>query len=516
VKRRAALAGLFGSAVLVLAAGVLHTVAPPVPFLPEALAQALVRAPPGSVSSFLIDLLGYWAQRLALVGTAVAFAGSGVLLGLAMPWLIRRTGWNRLWAGAVAFLPLWAVSVALYPSPEPPSIGRWAFALVTLPMYVLAGAAAGRVMDRLDRAGDEARDEGGPAVADVSRRRLLAAIGLGGVGVVIGVSDLGRLFHQRPDPGRLLLRVSDLEPVSPPTPDPDFARITGLSPEVTPLDDFYVVDESLIDPDIDPASWRLAVGGLVERPLALTYEQLKRFPVVERYQTLECVSNEVGGDLISTARWAGVPLRLILDRAGIRPGAVEVVFRASGGYSDSLPLDHAMDDSTLIAIGMNGHVLPRAHGFPARLLSVGTYGMKNPKWLTSIEVVDRPYQGYWEARGWSKPAVVKTFSRIDTPRNGGRVDGGAVLAGVAFAGDRGVRRVDISTDGGRTWSPADLKDPLSAYTWQLWRYPWRPDATGRFGVLVRAVDGTGAVQVRSATDPYPDGSSGYHAISLRR
>lgn len=515
MRRRAALAGFFGSAVLVLAAGVLHAVAPPVPFLPEALAQALVRAPPGSVSSFFIELLGYWAQRLALVGTAVAFALSGALLGLAIPALTGRWGWRRWWAGAVVFLPLWVVSVALYPSPEPPSMGRWPFALVTLPLYGLAGAVAGRVLDRLERAAAEPPDSGQRAVADVSRRRLLVALGLGGVGVVIGVSDLGRLFYRRPDPGRLLLRVSNLDPVPPPLRDPEFTSIEGLAPEVTPLADFYVVDESLIDPDIDPATWRLAVGGLVDRPLALTYEQLKRFPVVERYQTLECVSNEVGGDLISTARWAGVPLRLILDRAGVRPGAVEVVFRASGGYSDSLPLDHAMDDSTLIAIGMNGHVLPRAHGFPARLLSVGTYGMKNPKWLTSIEVVDRPYEGYWETRGWAKPGRVKTFSRIDTPL-GGAVQGAVTLAGVAFAGDRGVRRVDVSTDGGRTWSPADLKDPLSPYTWRLWRYTWRPDVTGRVGVLVRAVDGTGAVQVRSVTDPFPDGASGYHTIAIRR
>jgi DMSO/TMAO reductase YedYZ molybdopterin-dependent catalytic subunit len=516
VRRRAALAGLFGSAVLVLAAGVLHAVAPAVPFLPEALAQALVRAPPGSVSSFFIDLLGHWAQRLALVGTAVAFVLVGALLGLAIPWLSRRWGWGRPWAGAVAFLPLWAVSVALYPSPEPPSLSRWPFALFTLPLYALAGAVAGRALDRLERAAAEPADPEAPTEADITRRRLLAAIGIGGVGVLIGVSDLGRLIHQRPDPGALLLRVTSLDPVPPPPADPDFARIPGLSPEVTPLDDFYVVDESLIDPDIDPATWRLAVGGLVERPLAITYEQLKRLPVVERYQTLECVSNEVGGDLISTARWAGVPLRLILDRARVRPGAVEVVFRASGGYSDSLPLDHAMDDTTLIAIGMNGHVLPRAHGFPARLLSVGTFGMKNPKWLTSIEVVDRPYEGYWETRGWAKPGRIKTFSRIDTPRDGGRLGAGALLAGVAFAGDRGVQGVDVSTDGGRTWSPTELKDPLSPNTWRLWRYVLPPGTTGRFGVLVRAIDGSGAVQVRTETDPFPDGASGYHAITLRR
>src|SRR5207302_7163972 len=153
----------------------------------------------------------------------------------------------------------------------------------------------------------------------------------------------------------------------------------------------------------------------------------------DRYQTLECVSNHVGGNLMSNAKWIGVPLPEILDRAGVDTSrAVEVVFRAAGGYSDSLSIDQAMDHSTLIAIGMNGHVLPRAHGFPARLLSVGTYGMKNPKWLESIEVVDRPYQGFWERRGWSKTAVVNTMSRIDTPKSGAQIGGPIEVGGIAF------------------------------------------------------------------------------------
>ena len=189
----------------------------------------------------------------------------------------------------------------------------------------------------------------------------------------------------------------------------------GLTPEVTSNDEFYVVNEDVIQPDIDPAEWRLSVGGLVDRPLTLTYEDLKSLPVVERYQTLECISNKLGGHLMSNAAWVGVPVAEILDRAGIGSGAVEVAFGSAGGYSDSMSVAKALDETTLIAFGMNDFVLPRAHGFPARVLGVGTYGMKNPKWLTNIEVVDRPYQGFWEQRGWSKPALVKTTSRIDTP-----------------------------------------------------------------------------------------------------
>jgi DMSO/TMAO reductase YedYZ molybdopterin-dependent catalytic subunit len=191
-----------------------------------------------------------------------------------------------------------------------------------------------------------------------------------------------------------------------------------------------------------------------------------------------------------------------------------VVFHASGGYSDSLSLDQAMDERTWIAVGMNDHVLPRAHGFPARVLSVGTYGMKNPKWLTGIEVVDRPYQGYWEQRGWSKQAVVKTEARIDVPQGGDRVVGSLAVAGIAFAGDRGISRVGVSTDGGRTWADAELKPALSDVTWRLWRIPWTPENRGTVEIAVRAYDGAGRVQTKANAAPHPDGASGYDAITV--
>jgi DMSO/TMAO reductase YedYZ molybdopterin-dependent catalytic subunit len=510
VKGRRALAGLVGTAALVFGAGLLHVISPSVPFLPSAIAQAFVRTPPASVASFFIDALGHWAARLALIGTAVGFAASGAVLGLAIPGLARRLRVSEPIAGAVAFLALWAVSVAIYPRPAPPAVSRWPFAAISVPLFLLGGAVAGLAHVRLERARDA---RSGPEL-DRGRRYLLTALGLGGVGVLIGVSNLGSLIRPRPDPGDQLLRVVGVVPASSSPPDPAFGNIPGLSPEITPIGQFYVVDESLIDPVIDPATWRLAVGGLVERPLALTYGQLKQLPLVERFQTLECISNKIGGDLISNASWVGVPLKEILAQAGVKPRAREVVFRAAGGYSDSLPLEHAMDESTLVAIGMNGHVLPRAHGFPARLLSVGTYGMKNPKWLTSIEVIDREYVGFWEERGWNASVPIKTFSRIDTSSKTVAAQGRTVIAGVAFAGDREVSRVDVSADAGRTWQPAQLERPLSTVTWRRWRYLWRP-SLGASRIVVRAIDGSGAIQAQGHPDPFPSGATGYDSIALR-
>ena len=165
---------------------------------------------------------------------------------------------------------------------------------------------------------------------------------------------------------------------------------------------------------------------------------------------------------------------------------------------------------------MNGHVLPRAHGFPARVLSVGTYGMKNPKWVTSVEVVDRPYQGFWEQRGWNKLALVKTGSRLDTPLAGKTVRGAVPIAGVAFAGDREVSRVEVSTDGGRSWQEAHLETALSRYTWRRWLFEWGASGTGRSNLVVRAYDGRGAVQASLVTPPHPDGATGYESITVNR
>jgi DMSO/TMAO reductase YedYZ molybdopterin-dependent catalytic subunit len=504
---RAALAGLAGSCAVSILAGLVHLVVRPLPFPSVSIAQAFVGTASGRVESFFIDRLGHWASRITVIGSAVVFVLSGALIGVILHAIFRH---RRIpdWAWWLSLLPVWLISIAFYRMP-PQFFGRWGFAVVTFPMYLTGGWVAARTAERL-RAPAEATDEG--------RRVLIRSLGLGAAGAVLGVLDIGGLLFAGTDPGEKRLALTHVKSARTPATQPGdaaFANIPGLTSEITPNGAFYVVDTSLIKPLIDPTTWRLTVGGLVNRPLSLSYPALKRMPAVERYQTLECISNKVGGNLMSNAKWVGVPLREILDRAGVRSGAVEVVFRSAGGYSDSLSIDQAMDASTLIAIGMNDHVLPQAHGFPARLLSVGTYGMKNPKWLTSIEVVNKPFQGYWEQRGWVKPAIVKTESRIDVPSDGAVVGKQVTVAGVAFAGERGISRVEVSADNGRTWNEAQLKTALSPYTWRQWLYRWTPTQSGKTVVGVRAVDGTGAVQTAQLAEPFPSGSSGYDVTEVQ-
>ena len=294
--------------------------------------------------------------------------------------------------------------------------------------------------------------------------------------------------------------------------------VPGLSTEVTPVGRFYTVSKNVFDPAVDARTWRLAVRGKVDRPYHLTLDDLRRLPAaVTKPHTLMCISNEVGGDLISNAWWTGVPLRVVLEGAGVRPGATKVVLRGRDGYSDSLPLTAALLDGTIVAYEMNGRPLERQHGFPARVLAMGLYGIKNVKWLAEVEVVDYDYKGYWQRRGWTDTAAYKTFSRIDVPGPRAVLPLGerTWIAGVAFAGNRGVGRVELSMDGGRSWQPARLKPATGDHTWVLWAVEWTPTVPGRTTLMVRAVDSRGAVQPAGPAPPLPDGVEGFHSIETQ-
>ena len=220
---------------------------------------------------------------------------------------------------------------------------------------------------------------------------------------------------------------------------------------------------------------------------------------------------------MSSALWEGIPLKDLLERAGtIKPGATKVVLHAADGYTDSIHLTKALEPTTLVAFRMNGETLPQGHGYPARLLVPGIYGMKHVKWITQIEVVNTDYKGYWQQSGWSDPAPIRMTTRIDTPLSGGqalKADTPTYLAGVAFSGNKGISEVDVSLDGGQTWQVATLKPPLSALTWVLWQIPWRPQA-GNYTIVARAIDMEGNVQDPQLAPPLPDGSSGYHTINV--
>jgi DMSO/TMAO reductase YedYZ molybdopterin-dependent catalytic subunit len=286
-----------------------------------------------------------------------------------------------------------------------------------------------------------------------------------------------------------------------------FPDLDGLAREVTPTGDFYDVSKNTADPEVDVKRWKLEIGGQVENALSLTYDDIKQLPSVEQYATLECISNSVGGDLIGNASWRGVRLKELLDRAVPKAGVVDIVLRASDGYADSIPLDRAMAEGSILAYEMNGAPLNSTHGFPLRLIVPGIYGMKNVKWITRVEAVAYDFKGYWQARGWDDRALYKTMSRIDVPQK--TVTGDAAIAGIAFAGDRSIAKVEVSTDGGKTWESAQLKAALSPYSWVLWHKDWTGASAGSHLLLVRATDGQGIVQTSQHAPPIPDGASGY-------
>jgi DMSO/TMAO reductase YedYZ molybdopterin-dependent catalytic subunit len=306
-------------------------------------------------------------------------------------------------------------------------------------------------------------------------------------------------------------------PAASPEPANDPPVFTGarLGPDVTANPDFYVVDEAIVDPSVDVRVWRLVLDGNVEAPQRMTFDELIDLPSVDQYHSLECISNSVGGPLIGNALWVGVSVATLLERARVRDGTRNVIFRSTDGYSSALPLDAAKDPRTLVAFGMNGKTLPREHGFPARLLIPGRYGMKNVKWLERISATSGEYQGFWEQRGWSDEALVYTMSRIDVPDPHDVLQAGrtTTIGGIAYAGGRGISKVEASTDGGRTWRTAQLGRRFSAITWRRWAIEWTPEA-GFQRLVVRAYDDAGTPQISNDQEPLPNGGTGLHSFQV--
>ena len=291
----------------------------------------------------------------------------------------------------------------------------------------------------------------------------------------------------------------------------------GLGREVSPIttnDQFYMTSYRS-PPDVRLHEWSLAIKGLVHTPKILTYQQLLSFPPVSEIVTLECVGNGVGGESIGTANWEGVSLKTLLDRTGVDSRAYDVVLHAADGYSDSFPVERAMQSDVLIAHRMNGVPLPPGHGFPARIIVPGMYGMKHVQWLTEIELVAKDYQGYFQRQGWSEDATVQTRSWITDPQEGDELPPRSLMMkGFAFAGIRGIRSVELSLDGGTTWQPSELQPALSPFSWVFWNYEWSPPKPGTYRLQVRATDGTGVRQSALEQQPFPKGGAGLQEISF--
>jgi len=294
------------------------------------------------------------------------------------------------------------------------------------------------------------------------------------------------------------------------------AAPAGRTPLVTTAASLYRVDTALQTPDVDPDRWRLAISGLVERPRTLGLADVMAMPQVEAWITLGCVGNEVGGDLVGTALWQGVLLSDLLRTAGVAPGATQVVGRSVDGYTGAFPIWLALDGrDALLAVGMNGALLPREHGYPARLVVPGLYGYESAvKWLAEIELADDRYRAYWVRRGYARSAEFRTQSRIDVPADGAAVGPGALrVAGMAWAPHRGISRVEVQVDTG-PWRAARLEpDQLGVDGWRPWWAELTP-APGEHTVAVRAVDGRGDAQPARRHGALPDGATGHHRVRI--
>jgi len=307
--------------------------------------------------------------------------------------------------------------------------------------------------------------------------------------------------------------------VAAPAPAVDFARLeaeAGLTPKLTAVADFYHVSKNIRDPEVDGEGWTLTIDGLVDRPLALDYEQLVARATTRKITTLGCISNEIGGDLIGTAEWTGVVLAELLGEAGVKPGAIKLKFSCADDYEDSITVERAMDPDTMVVVGMNGEPLTPDHGYPARLIVPGIYGMKNVKWVERIELVDHDFQGYWQERGWSDPAPYQIWGRVDIPESGTEIAAGpATAAGLASAGDRGIGRVEVSLDDGETWGEATLEPAINApLTWVRWAFPFAA-TPGKHPLRVRITDGEGTVAPEQERPPLPDGATGWPSRTVR-
>jgi len=457
--------------------------------LTQALNEPLLSIMPGFVFGFLIDQLQHAGKVVEEFGLIVAVIVALGVLGAAWAWTALR--WHFQYSALVFAAAGWLVVVVLLL----PIAGDGPFGLASGPTTPLVWAALFAVYGVVLQLGGRPDT----AAADPDRRRLLSVLPLS-----LGALSLGVLaFKLAPNWYQAIF-------------NPPEAGLYGRSPQLTPIQNFYVVSKNFGDPNVDGGSWRLKIGGMAGNPVSLTLQDLRALPVTTEYVTLECISNNVGGNLMSTGGFTGVSLKYLLEQVKPTSSATWAAFKAADGYTESLPLSAINSDPTiLVAYELDGQQLPGAHGYPARILIPGRYGMKGPKWLTEIELVDHESGGYWEQQGWDHNAVVKTTSRFDVPRDGDIVKvSGVTISGVAYAGTRGIGKVEVTTDGGASWTEALRTAPLSQLTWVLWNFDWTPPKEGSYHLAVRATDGSGAVQESNDASSYPGGAMGYHAIRV--
>ena len=559
------MAGALASAAALAVGELIAGLSPVSVSLTEAVGGLAIDYVPPPVKDFAIAVFGIY-DKLALIIGMVVFT---LLLGAAVGVWAARRPWVAYWVFGLFGL-LGAFSLG-----REPGVGGIT-SLLTAAAAAAAALAALRILFRLIAAptpeagvavagadtGDREPRPVESAPAGLSRRRFL--VGAGSVlGLGMAMAAGGRLMLERTkralagretvvlpqatgttgagagtsttSPGTTAAQAQVTTPETTSTPDAPATTTTseaavegagplpaghslevaGISPIITPNEDFYLIDIALSPPQVNLEEWTLRVSGLVENPYEITFDELLTRPLVERYVTLSCVSNSVGGSLVGHAKWLGVPLSLILDEAGLLPEAEQIVGRSVDGFTVGFPSGVPFDGrDALVAVGMNDEPLPIEHGFPVRLVVAGLYGyVSATKWLSELELTTWDgFDAYWVPRGWAKQAPVKTQSRIDTPREGRIAPGRRAIAGVAWAPHRGIDRVEVQIDDG-PWLEAELSAEISDNSWRQWKVDWDP-LPGRRRLRVRATDGEGVTQTEARRPPAPDGATGWHTVEV--
>lgn len=518
-------------------------------FLPELASQTLFSLTPGEFESQAIDTLGPLAKYSAFIGSILVTIIIFGLIGIFLIKLYNKLRWNSyivkfissfaLTYGVLVIISIMMV-IMIHVRSGSQTISIQHIILSLIPTQIVFGLIFSLFSGKT-KTKDKLQDPYQPVVREnitvvnYNRREFIRLIIASAVSIPIIYFGLNRLFSpQELEQQQIQPDISNLLPpqsrsISPDFKDPTLAPL--LASEITPTYLFYRIDINPIIPEVDVNSWNLLIKGMVDTPLKLSYEEIKSMSAIEEFVTLECISNKIGGDLIGTALWKGVRLKDILEKAKILPGVQYIVFRCSDGYDVGIPLNKGLMNETILAYEMNLAPLTSKHGFPVRAIVPGLYGMMNPKWITEIELVDKVYEGYWQRNGWSNIAEYNTGSSIvipgqapirnrfrnldenlttNSPSSSKRVP----IAGIAFGGDKGISKVEVSTDGGKSWKTAKIKEPLSRYTWVLWTTGFIPEKVENYKIIVRATDKNGKVQSSELNKPFPDGATGYHTISV--
>jgi len=554
-RARAAVAGIAG---IILAFGItelVHGLYGMVPSVLVSIAQGIVEFTPGSVVTQGIELLGT-ADIPVLIATVV-IGTLAIAAGLAIL-AVKRPALSLAGVAVLAAIAIAATFAEPFIAP--------AATVITVVVALLAGTAVAECLLRAagqrsaDPAGHEAAvsaGEPGGAFSPVTRSReagpgQATSVGrggfllLGGAAAIAGLvaAGVGRALAggnaQASAPKKLDLpgapaknkggdggqegqdaKKTMKHETLPPPPEDASINLPGMPKLITPASSFYLIDTALSSPRIDVNSWKLSVKGAVENPVEFSYKDLLGMPTREADITLSCVSNTVGGGLISNGRWTGVLLSDVLAEAGVSRENVarasrQLVGRSVDGWTSGFRTELALDGrEALVAFGLNDSELPVKHGYPVRLVVPGLYGyVSATKWITELELTDWNFDAYWIQRTWSKEGPIKTQSRIDTVKDGDKLSpGNNPIGGVAWAPHRGIERVEISTDGGETWNEARLATQLGIDTWRQYVYDWdaRP---GEYTLQARATDGEGETQTAKEAPPHPSGATGYHSIGV--